>query len=129
MGVQSQLSVAIAEAILTRFVEQGCYGVITTHYQNLKLFADSRPEIANAAMLYDRQQMHPLFTLEIGHAGNSFALEIAQKIGLPHSVVAHAKSLVGNDYTQSEKYLQDIARDKRYWETKRQKIHQREAAG
>lgn len=125
-GTEPTIGGAIAEAILTRFVEQGCYGVITTHYQNLKLFADSRPEIANAAMLYDRQQMHPLFTLEIGHAGNSFALEIAQKIGLPHSVVAHAKSLVGNDYTQSEKYLQDIARDKRYWETKRQKIHQRE---
>lgn len=125
-GTEPTIGGAIAEAILSRFVEQGCHGVITTHYQNLKLFADSRPEIANAAMLYDRQQMSPLFTLEIGHAGNSFALEIAQKIGLPQSVVAHAKSLVGNDYTQSEKYLQDIARDKRYWESKRQKIHQRE---
>lgn len=125
-GTEPTIGGAIAEAILSRFVAQGCHGVITTHYQNLKLFADSCPEIANAAMLYDRQKMNPLFTLEIGHPGNSFAIEIAQKIGLPNDVINHAKDLVGNDYTQTEKYLQDIVRDKRYWEHKRQKIHQRE---
>ena len=116
----------MAEAILNRFVENGTYGVITTHYQNLKHFADSTESVVNGAMLYDRAQMQPLFLLRIGHPGSSFAIEIARKIGLPEDVIAYAADLVGKDYVMSDKYLQDIARDKMYWETKRQKVHTQE---
>ena len=77
-------------------------------------------------MLYDRHEMRPLFQLQIGNPGSSFAVEIARKIGLPEEVIADASEIVGSEYIQSDKYLQDIVRDKRYWETKRQKIHQRE---
>lgn len=77
-------------------------------------------------MLYDRQQMKALFQLSIGNPGSSFAIEIARKIGLPEEVIKDASDIVGSDYIQSDKYLQDIVRDKRYWENKRQNIHQRE---
>ena len=77
-------------------------------------------------MLYDRHEMRPLFQLQIGNPGSSFAVEIARKIGLPEEVIADASEIVGSEYIQSDKYLQDIVRDKRYWETKRQKIRQRE---
>ena len=97
-----------------------------THYQNLKHFADSHPGVVNGAMLYDRHQMQALFQLQIGQPGSSFAIEIARKIGLPEEVIQDASDIVGSDYIQSDKYLQDIVRDKRYWESKRQNIHQHE---
>jgi DNA mismatch repair protein MutS2 len=102
------------------------YGVITTHYQNLKHFADSHEGVVNGAMLYDRQEMQALFQLSIGQPGSSFAIEIARKTGIPEEVIRDASEIVGSDYIQSDKYLQDIVRDKRYWESKRQTIHQRE---
>ncbi len=77
-------------------------------------------------MLYDRSEMRPLFQLAIGRPGSSFAIEIARKTGLPEEVISEASELVGSDYIQSDKYLQDIVRDKRYWEAKRQTVHQRE---
>lgn len=125
-GTEPQIGGAIAESVLKRFCSQHAYGVITTHYQNLKHFADSHPGIANGAMLYDRHEMRPLFQLAIGQPGSSFAIEIARKIGLPEDVIRDASEIVGSDYIQSDKYLQDIVRDKRYWENKRQNIHQRE---
>ena len=125
-GTEPQIGGAIAEAVLKQFCERGAYGVITTHYQNLKHFADTHGGVVNGAMLYDRQQMQPLFQLSIGQPGSSFAIEIARKIGLPEAVIKDASGIVGSDYIQSDKYLQDIVRDKRYWENKRQTIHQRE---
>lgn len=77
-------------------------------------------------MLYDRHLMKPLFRLAIGRPGSSFAIEIARQTGLPEEVIKDASDIVGSDYIQSDKYLQDIVRDKRYWEGKRQTIHQRE---
>ena len=125
-GTEPQIGGAIAEAVLKQFCRRGAYGVITTHYQNLKHFADAHEGVANAAMLYDRHEMRPLFQLSIGRPGSSFAIEIARKIGLPEEVISDAAAIVGSDYIQSDKYLQDIVRDKRYWESKRQAIHQRE---
>ena len=125
-GTEPQIGGAIAEAVLKQFCERGAYGVITTHYQNLKHFADTHGGVVNGAMLYDRQQMQPLFQLSIGQPGSSFAIEIARKIGLPEAVIKDASDIVGSDYIQSDKYLQDIVRDKCYWENKRQTIHQRE---
>ncbi len=125
-GTEPGIGGAIAEAVLDRFCRQGAYGVITTHYQNLKHFADSHEGVANGAMLYDRHEMKALFQLAIGRPGSSFAIEIARKIGLPEEVIQAASEIVGSEYIQSDKYLQDIVRDKRYWENKRQNIHQRE---
>lgn len=125
-GTEPQIGGAIAEAVLDRFCRQGTYGIITTHYQNLKHFAEDHEGVVNGAMLYDRHEMKALFQLAIGRPGSSFAIEIARKIGLPEDVIAAASEIVGSDYIQSDKYLQDIVRDKRYWENKRAAIHQRE---
>ena len=125
-GTEPQIGGAIAEAVLKQFCIKRAYGVITTHYQNLKHFADSHEGVVNGAMPYDRHQMQALFQLQIGQPGSSFAIEIARKIGLPEQVIHDASEIVGSDYIQSDKYLQDIVRDKRYWESKRQTIHQRE---
>ena len=81
---------AIAEAILERLLEKGCYGVITTHYANIKYFASGTEGIANGAMLFDVQQIKPLFRLETGKPGSSFAIEIARKIGLPEQIIRSA---------------------------------------
>ena len=125
-GTEPLIGAAIAESLLKRFNEKGAYGIITTHYQNLKHFADATSGIVNGAMLYDRGEMRPLFQLQIGNPGSSFAVEIARKIGLPEEVIADASKIVGSDYIQSDKYLQDIVRDKRYWENKRKNVHQKE---
>ena len=125
-GTEPTIGGALAEAILRQFVKHKTYAVITTHYQNLKHFADSHEGVINGSMLYDRQQMQALFRLEIGHPGSSFAIEIARKIGIPEEVIADASEIVGQDYINADKYLLDIVRDKRYWEGKRQTIHQRE---
>lgn len=125
-GTEPQIGGAIAEAVLKQFCNKQAYGIITTHYQNLKHFAKEHEGVVNGAMLYDRHQMKALFQLSIGNPGSSFAIEIARKIGLPEEVIHDASEIVGSDYIQSDKYLQDIVRDKRYWENKRQAIHQRE---
>lgn len=121
-GTEPALGGAIAETILDHLNRQGAYGVITTHYTNLKHFAASTPGITNGAMLYDAARMSPLFTLQIGKPGSSFAFEIARKIGLPESVLQEASDKVGQDYIDFDKHLRDIVRDKRYWETKRNQI-------
>ncbi|MBP3843336.1 MAG: Smr/MutS family protein, partial [Prevotella sp.] len=125
-GTEPQIGGAIAEAVLKQFWKKGAFGIITTHYQNLKHFSEGHPGVVNGAMLYDRQQMQALFQLSIGQPGSSFAIEIARKTGIPEEVISDASEIVGRDYIQSDKYLQDIVRDKRYWEGKRQTIHQRE---
>lgn len=125
-GTEPQIGGAIAEAILHQFVQNGSYGVITTHYQNLKHYAQKCPSVVNGAMLYDRAQMCPLFVLQIGNPGSSFAIEIARKIGISENVISYASELVGKDYIMSDKYLQDIVRDKVYWENKRKNIHKKE---
>lgn len=125
-GTEPQIGGAIAEALLDRFNRNHCFGVITTHYQNLKHFAEDTEGIVNGAMLYDRHLMQPLFKLAIGNPGSSFAIEIARKIGLPEDLITDASAKVGTDYINMDKYLQDIVRDKRYWESKRQNIRQQE---
>ena len=125
-GTEPQIGGAIAEAVLKRLNQKGTFGVITTHYQNLKHFAEDHEGVVNGAMLYDRHLMQALFQLQIGQPGSSFAVEIARKIGLPEDIIADASAIVGSEYISADKYLQDIVRDKRYWENKRQSIRQRE---
>ena len=125
-GTEPQMGGAIAQAILEQLNKNGIMGVITTHYQNLKQFADEATGIVNGAMLYDRQQMKPLFQLSIGYPGSSFAIEIARKTGIPREVIDKASEIVGSDYINMDRYLLDILRDRKYWENKRYDIHQKE---
>ena len=189
-GTEPQIGGAIAEAVLRQFCAHSAWGIITTHYQNLKDFATRQADVQgvqdalragsnaslvqgvqgvqgdsyrstagafrsgkatyrseayrsepgsrivpvpvpvskvlNGAMLYDRHEMKALFQLQTGRPGSSFAIEIARKTGLPEEVIKDASDIVGQDYIQSDKYLQDIVRDKRYWERKRETVHQRE---
>ena len=125
-GTEPQIGGAIAEAVLKRFNAKKAFGVITTHYQNLKQYAQDAPGIVNGAMLYDNRLMQPLFQLRIGNPGSSFAIEIVRKIGIPEDVIAEASQMVGHSYISADRYLQEIARDKRYWENKHQEIHQKE---
>lgn len=125
-GTEPMLGGAIAESILNRINTLKSYGVITTHYTNLKHFASSVAGIANGAMLYDSNRMEPLFQLQSGKPGSSFAFEIARKIGLPEDILQEATDKIGKDHIDFDKHLRDIVRDKRYWETKRQNIRQSE---
>lgn len=125
-GTEPAIGGAIAEAVLSQLNEQQAFGVITTHYGNLKHLAERTPGIINGAMLYDRGQLKPLYQLSIGQAGSSFAVEIARQIGLPEAIIQRATEIVGEEHIDYDKHLQDIARDKRYWENKRQNIRQKE---
>ena len=125
-GTEPMIGGAIAEAVLSQLNEQHAFGVITTHYGNLKHLAERTDGIVNGAMLYDRGQLKPLFQLSIGQAGSSFAVEIARQIGLPETIIQRATEIVGEEHIDYDKQLQDIARDKRYWENKRQNIRQKE---
>ncbi len=121
-GTEPVIGGAIAEAILERFVETGTYGVITTHYSNIKYFAANHDGVANGAMMFDVQHIRPLFRLQMGEPGSSFAIEIARKIGLPAQIIDAAAEKAGSDHINLEKQLRDIARDRRYWEQKRDRI-------
>ncbi len=125
-GTEPMIGGAIAEATLERFNRNKAFGVITTHYTNLKLYADATEGVVNGAMLYDRHHLQPLFQLSIGNPGSSFAVEIARKIGLPEDLIAEAAENVGSDRMDYDKHLQDISRDKRYWENKRRDIRLKE---
>ena len=125
-GTEPLIGGALAEAVLRELVGKGAFGVVTTHYTNLKHFAEQTPEVVNGAMLYDRGAMKPLFQLSIGQAGSSFAIEIARQTGLGDAIIQYATDLVGEEHIDYDKQLQDIARDKRYWENKRQAIRQKE---
>ena len=125
-GTEPQIGGAIAQSILEQLNEHEVMGVVTTHYQNLKHFADETSGVINGAMLYDRQRMQPLFQLSMGYPGSSFAIEIARKTGLPQQVIDKASEIVGSDYINMDKYLLDIVRDRRYWENKRQDIRVKE---
>lgn len=121
-GTEPIIGGAIAEAILERLLERGCYGVITTHYANIKYFASNHDGVANGAMMFDVQNIRPLFRLEAGKPGSSFAIEIARKIGLPEEIIRSASEKAGSDHINIEKQLREIARDRHYWEQKRDRI-------
>ena len=125
-GTEPILGGAIAEAILKKLNKNKTFGVVTTHYSNLKQFAGDNDGIENGAMMYDANKLKPLFVLESGIPGNSFALEIARNIGLPEYILAEATEKVGQGYISFDKLLKETIRDKKYWENKRRKIRQNE---
>ena len=121
-GTEPQIGGAIAEAILESLNSKGTYGVITTHYSNLKHFASAAQGISNGAMMFDTGKMEPLFKLEIGKPGSSFAIDIARQIGLPEEILKTASEKAGEDHINFDRHLREILRDKRYWEEKRDRI-------
>ena len=121
-GTEPVIGGAIAEAILERLLERGCYGVITTHYSNIKYYATGTEGIANGAMMFDVQNIRPLFKLEQGKPGSSFAIEIARKTGLPEDIIRKASDKAGSDHINLERQLREIARDRHYWSQKRDRI-------
>ncbi len=121
-GTEPVIGGAISESILERFVEAGAYGVITTHYTNIKYFASNHRGVANGAMMFDVQNIRPLFRLEMGEPGSSFAIEIARKIGLPESIIRSASEKVGSEVMSLERQLREVARNRNYWEQKRERI-------
>lgn len=125
-GTEPTIGGAIAEAMLEQLRLRGSYGVITTHYRNLKDYTELHDGIVNGAMLFDRGRIEPLYELFIGQPGSSFGLEVAKKIGMPRAIIDYASDLVGSDYLQQDKYLQDIIRDKAYWKRKREEVKREE---
>ena len=122
-GTEPAAGGAIAEAILSEIDKRGVYGIITTHYTNLKLYA-SGPDthVINGAMLYDSSRIAPMFKLETGLPGNSFAFELARKMRLPEAIVKDAESRAGEEFVGIEKNLRKIARNRRALDEKLQKI-------
>jgi DNA mismatch repair protein MutS2 len=125
-GTDPEFGGAIAEAILERLNFNGAYGVLTTHYSNLKEFASKNEGLINAAMQYDVDNLEPLYKLAIGQPGSSFALEIAAKIGLPQVVVDGARSKIGKDKVRMDKILFRLEREKTEWEKKNKEISQKQ---
>jgi DNA mismatch repair protein MutS2 len=111
-GTEPSLGGAIAEAVLDQLNKARVYGVITTHYTNLKNFAERTPHLINGAMRYDPEKLQPLYRLEVGKPGSSFAIEIARKIGLPKEVVERATQLVGKDKIRYDRLLEGLEKEK-----------------
>ena len=129
-GTEPGLGGAIAESILEDLNKSGAYGVINTHYTNLKVFADKTPDLVNGAMRFDGELLEPLYQLEIGRPGSSFAFEIARKIGLPKDVIDRAKEKLGNQQVNLEKLLKELDIEKRVFSEKNveMSINQRKLA-
>ena len=123
-GTEPTAGGAIAEALLEQFEEKRCFGVITTHYTNLKFFATGSRGVFNGAMQFDVQHIQPLFRLETGVPGNSFAFELARKMGLPQDLLKRAEERAGSGFVDLEKNLKGIARNRRNWEEKLAHIKQ-----
>jgi DNA mismatch repair protein MutS2 len=112
-GTEPSLGGAVAESILEDLTRSGAYGVINTHYTNLKVFADRTPGLINGAMRFDGEHLEPLYELETGKPGSSFALEIGQKIGLPKAVLDRAKQKLGNQQVSFEKIVKELEIEKK----------------
>jgi DNA mismatch repair protein MutS2 len=125
-GTEPHIGGAIAESILGDLDSKKCYGVVTTHYSNLKQFAAGSDTVINACLTFDTNKLEPLYELEIGKPGSSFAYEIARKIGLSEELLKEASEKTGLDSTKFDKLLKEAVRDKKYWQNKRQRIRKTE---
>ncbi len=121
-GTEPRSGCAIAEAVLEELYNKGAFGVVTTHFADLKLLADRMPAVANGAMLFDTDQMRPLYRLNIGHPGSSFAFEIAESIGFPKEVLDRAGEMVGREQLNFEHQLQQLELDKKEIERKKEEL-------
>ena len=121
-GTEPTAGGAIAEAILDELVKRGTYGVITTHYTNLKLYASNNTGVANGAMMFDVKNIAPLFKLEMGLPGNSFAFELARKMGLPENIIKGAENRAGEEFVGIERNLKKIVKNRRAIDEKLERI-------
>ena len=126
-GTEPQFGGAIAEAILKELSKKRAFGIITTHYTNLKKFAEKTPGIVNGAMRFDITKMEPLFELYIGKPGSSFALEIAGKIGLPNEIIQYAKKGIGTSHVNFERLLGELEEEKKAFEVQKRKLFEKES--
>ncbi|WP_448700023.1 endonuclease MutS2 [Mucilaginibacter sp. AW1-3] len=111
-GTDPQFGGPIAEAVLESLNLKKVKGMVTTHYSNLKIFASNTAGLENASMLFDNKEMRPLYMLEVGKPGSSYAFEIAQKIGLPQQVLNLAKNKIGDSQKKVDTLLVDLEREK-----------------
>lgn len=125
-GTEPLIGGAIAESVLEQLSSRNAFGVLTTHYTNLKHYAASDANIANAAMLFDSKNMQPLFQLEIGQPGSSYAFEIAKKIGLPGKILRKAEQKVGKGHIDYDKNLRELERDRRVVNKQKEKLEKLE---
>ena len=121
-GTEPAAGGAIAEAILSEFDKRGVYGVITTHYTNLKLYASADTGVMNGAMMFDVKNIAPMFKLEMGLPGNSFAFELARKMGMPEEVIKDAEARAGEEFVDIERNLRKIARNRKALDEKLERI-------
>jgi DNA mismatch repair protein MutS2 len=121
-GTEPAAGGAIAEAILCEFDKRGAYGVITTHYTNLKLYASADTGVMNGAMMFDVKNIAPMFKLEMGLPGNSFAFELARKTGLPEAIIKDAETRAGEEFVGIERNLRKIARNRKALDEKLERI-------
>ena len=121
-GTEPAAGGAIAEAILSEFDKRGVYGVITTHYTNLKLYASTDTGVMNGAMMFDVKNIAPMFKLEMGLPGNSFAFELARKMGMPEAVIKDAEARAGEEFVGIERNLRKIARNRKALDEKLERI-------
>ena len=121
-GTEPAAGGAIAEAILSEFDKRGAYGVITTHYTNLKLYASANTGVMNGAMMFDVKNIAPMFKLEMGLPGNSFAFELARKMGLPENIIKDAENRAGEEFVGIERNLRKIARNRKALDEKLERI-------
>lgn len=126
-GTEPQFGGAIAESILGQLNDRKSFGVITTHYQNLKKFAENKPGVVNGAMKYDVAALEPLFELEVGKPGSSFAFEIAKKIGLPKNIIEDAKGMVGTSQVDYEHLLNSLEKERGKYEKLAKKLEKEES--
>ncbi|GAB4125959.1 MAG: endonuclease MutS2 [Raineya sp.] len=125
-GTEPRLGGAIAEAILQDLYEKKAFGVVNTHYGNLKTFAQNKKGIANGAMRFDTEKLEPLYQLEIGQAGSSFAFEIAKKIGLPKKILVLAKEKLGEKEINYDKLLKELEKEKKELQERNQMLHKQQ---
>lgn len=125
-GTEPRFGGAIAESILERLYAMKAFGVITTHYDNIKNFALSHPNVENGAMKFDQRHLEPLYELEMGKPGSSFALEVAEKMGIPHELIEAAKGKIGEERVNYDRLLNDLGKEKRQLEHKIKEIAQKE---
>lgn len=125
-GTEPQFGGAIAESLLAQLTDRKAFGVVTTHYQNLKKFAENNAEVVNGAMKYDVAALEPLFELEVGKPGSSFAFEIARKIGLPTKIIEHAKGMVGTSQVDYEHLLNSLEKERGSYEKLSKKLKKEE---
>ena len=121
-GTEPAAGGAIAEAILSELDNRGAYGVITTHYTNLKLYASGETGVINGAMMFDVKNIAPMFKLEMGLPGNSFAFELARKMGLPEAIIKDAENRAGEEFVGIERNLRKIARNRKALDEKLERI-------